>query len=76
MLTIAVDAMGADHAPRPEVEGAIRAARNLDVKIILVGHEDLLHREIEQHEGYRELPIEIVHAPPGRSAPSAIVPCV
>jgi phosphate acyltransferase len=62
MLTIAVDAMGADHAPRPEVEGAIRAARNLDVKIILVGHEDVLHRELEQHEGHRDLPVEIVHA--------------
>ena len=36
MVTIAVDAMGGDHAPRTEVEGAIRAAKSLDVKIILV----------------------------------------
>ena len=62
MLTIAVDAMGGDHAPRPEVEGAIRAAKNLDVKIILVGHEDVLRRELELQDGHRDLPIEIVHA--------------
>jgi phosphate acyltransferase len=37
MITIAVDAMGGDHAPRPEVEGAVQAARELGVKILLVG---------------------------------------
>jgi glycerol-3-phosphate acyltransferase PlsX len=29
MLTIALDAMGGDHAPKAEVEGALRAARDL-----------------------------------------------
>jgi len=62
MLTIAVDAMGGDHAPKSEVEGAIRAARTLDVKVVLVGHEDVLRRELAQHDGCRDLPIEIVHA--------------
>ena len=33
MLTIALDAMGGDHAPKAEVEGAIRAARDLGVKV-------------------------------------------
>jgi glycerol-3-phosphate acyltransferase PlsX len=62
MLTIAVDAMGGDHAPKSEVEGAIRAARSLDVKVILVGHQDLVRRELDLHPGWRELPIEVVHA--------------
>ena len=62
MLTIAVDAMGGDHAPKAEVEGAVRAATSLEVKVILVGQQDVVQRELEQHEGYRELPIEIVHA--------------
>jgi glycerol-3-phosphate acyltransferase PlsX len=62
MLTIAVDAMGGDHAPKAEVEGAVRAAGSLGVKVILVGQQDVVRRELEQHEGYRELPIEIVHA--------------
>jgi glycerol-3-phosphate acyltransferase PlsX len=62
MLTIAVDAMGGDHAPKAEVEGAIRAARHLGVKVILVGQKDLISQELASHDGYQSLPIEIVHA--------------
>ena len=62
MLTIALDAMGGDHAPKAEVEGAVRAAGSLGVKVLLVGQQDVVRRELEQHEGHRELPIEIVHA--------------
>jgi glycerol-3-phosphate acyltransferase PlsX len=62
MVTIAVDAMGADQAPKPEVEGAIRAAKTLDVKVILVGREDVLRRELAQHDEASGLPIDIVHA--------------
>jgi glycerol-3-phosphate acyltransferase PlsX len=62
MVTIAVDAMGADHAPRPEVEGAIRAVKTLEVKVILVGREEVIRRELAQHEGADSLPIEVVHA--------------
>jgi glycerol-3-phosphate acyltransferase PlsX len=54
--------MGGDHAPKTEVEGAIRAARSLDVKVILVGREELLREELSKHEGARALPIQIVHA--------------
>jgi phosphate acyltransferase len=63
MITIAVDAMGGDHAPKSEVEGAVRAARTLGVKVLLVGQEDVLLRELELHDDYRRLPLEIVHAP-------------
>ncbi|MBI4877815.1 MAG: phosphate acyltransferase PlsX [Acidobacteria bacterium] len=62
MLTIAVDAMGGDHAPKSEVEGAIRAARAYNVRVILVGKEDVLRRELAQHDGHRSLPIEVHHA--------------
>src|SRR5258708_23766907 len=62
MLTIALDAMGGDHAPKIEVEGAVRAVRSLGVKVLLVGQQDVVRRELEQHEDYRQLPIEIVHA--------------
>lgn len=61
MLTIALDAMGGDHAPKAEVEGAIRAARALDVRVILVGKEDVLRRELRAHDAHG-LPIEIQHA--------------
>ncbi|MGD0500693.1 MAG: phosphate acyltransferase PlsX [Bryobacteraceae bacterium] len=63
MLTIAVDAMGGDHAPKSEVEGAVRAARTLGVKVILVGREDVVRRELALHDDHRDLPIEVVHAP-------------
>jgi len=63
MQTIAVDAMGGDHAPKAEVEGAVRAARSLDVRVVLVGQEDVIRRELAQYEDYRDLPIEIAHAP-------------
>jgi len=62
MVTIALDAMGGDHAPKSEVEGAIRAARTLGVKVILVGKQDVLRKELAQHEDIRELPLEIHHA--------------
>jgi glycerol-3-phosphate acyltransferase PlsX len=62
MLTIAVDAMGGDHAPKSEVEGAVRAARSLGVKVILVGQEDVVRRELALYEDWHRLPIELVHA--------------
>jgi glycerol-3-phosphate acyltransferase PlsX len=62
MVTIAVDAMGGDQAPKAEVEGAVRAAKALGVQVILVGREELLKKELAQHDGHRDLPIAIVHA--------------
>jgi glycerol-3-phosphate acyltransferase PlsX len=62
MLTIALDAMGGDHAPKSEVLGAVQAARSLGVKVILVGQQDVVRHELEKVEGYRDLPLEIVHA--------------
>ncbi len=62
MLTIALDAMGGDHAPKSEVEGALRAARLLGIKVILVGREDVLRKELQQHSGWQLLPVEILHA--------------
>ena len=62
MTTIAVDAMGGDHAPKPEVEGAIKAATSLDVKVVLVGKEDVLRRELALHPHAHGLPIKVHHA--------------
>jgi glycerol-3-phosphate acyltransferase PlsX len=62
MVTIALDAMGGDKFPKPEVEGAIQAAKAFDLKIILVGREDVLRKELEEHRDWRSLPIEIRHA--------------
>ncbi len=62
MLTIAVDAMGGDTAPKSEVEGAILAARDLRVRVILVGIEAVVRQELAKHPSARDLPIEVLHA--------------
>jgi len=59
---IALDAMGSDRAPKPEIEGALQAARQYGVQVILVGPEDVLRAEVERHPYSTGLPVEIVHA--------------
>src|SRR5215471_15714501 len=61
MITIAVDAMGGDHAPRPEVEGSVLAARELNVRVLLVGQTNPVRVELAKHSA-RNLPIEIIPA--------------
>ncbi len=61
MITIAVDAMGGDHAPRPEVEAAVLAARELGVCVLLVGQPAAVKHELARHP-HRSLPIELVPA--------------
>jgi glycerol-3-phosphate acyltransferase PlsX len=63
MVTIAVDAMGGDKAPVPEVEGAIHAARQFGHRVLLVGDKAVVQRELDSHPSARQLPIEVVHAP-------------
>ena len=59
---IALDAMGSDRAPKPEVEGAIQAARRFGIQVMLVGPEERLRAEFFRHPFSRSLPITIVHA--------------
>jgi len=61
MITIAVDAMGGDHAPRPEVEGSVLAAREFGVRVLLVGQPQAVRTELAKH-AEPNLPIEIVPA--------------
>ena len=61
MTTIALDAMGGDHAPRAEVEGAVLAAREYGTRILLIGIESTVRAELNRHRT-RGLPIEIVPA--------------
>lgn len=59
---IAVDAMGSDRAPKPELEGVLLAARHYNVKILLVGPEHQLKRELSGHPAMRNVSVEIVNA--------------
>jgi phosphate acyltransferase len=59
---IALDAMGSDRAPRPEIEGAVQAARHHHVRVLLVGREQVLRIELSRYAIPAGLPVEIVHA--------------
>jgi glycerol-3-phosphate acyltransferase PlsX len=59
---IALDAMGSDRAPKPEVEGAIQAARQYGIAVLLVGREEVIQPELDRHPSAAGLPLEIVHA--------------
>ena len=62
MVRIVVDAMGSDNFPKPDVEGAVMAAREYGVEIILVGDEAKIKPVLDaQNAG--SLPVRIVHAP-------------
>jgi glycerol-3-phosphate acyltransferase PlsX len=62
MTRIVVDAMGSDAYPTPDVVGAVMAAREYGVEIILVGDEARIRPVLDaQQPG--NLPIRIVHAP-------------
>jgi glycerol-3-phosphate acyltransferase PlsX len=62
MTIIALDAMGSDQYPTPDVLGAVLAAREYGVEIILVGDEAKIKPVlVAQNPG--NLPIRIVHAP-------------
>src|SRR6267378_4348861 len=60
-IKIAVDAMGSDKAPAVEVEGAVQAAAEYGIAIVLVGQEDRVREHLQRHAG-ANLPIEITHA--------------
>ncbi len=47
-IDIVLDAMGSDKAPDPEIRGAILACRQLDVRVHLVGPEDLLRPKLRE----------------------------
>jgi len=63
-MRIALDAMGTDHAPAPEVAGALQALEHLesDIEIVLVGDEPVVRDELARH-GPVSARISVHHAP-------------
>ncbi len=60
-IRLAIDVMGGDHGPSVVIPGAIRAAREKDISLILVGRDVEIREELEKYpiEG---IDLEIVHA--------------
>lgn len=63
-MKIALDALGGDFGAKPNVLGALKAAKALDIHVILVGDEAVIKQEL-QAQGCTALPpnISVVHAP-------------
>jgi glycerol-3-phosphate acyltransferase PlsX len=62
MTKIVLDAMGSDTYPTPDVIGAVMAAREYGVEVILVGDENLI-KPVLAAQNPGSLPIRVVHAP-------------
>lgn len=60
-MRIAVDAMGGDYAPRAVVEGAVEAAREFGVGIVLVGDQSKVEAELARLET-GGLDVQVKHA--------------
>jgi glycerol-3-phosphate acyltransferase PlsX len=61
-MRIALDAMGSDNFPRPDVEGAVAAAREYGEEVLLIGDEKIVGPVLEQQKT-GSLPIRLIHAP-------------
>ena len=59
---IALDAMGGDNAPGEIVKGAVQAAREIGVRVALVGPREAVEKELARH-GATPATITVVHAP-------------
>lgn len=62
MTRICVDAMGSDDFPAPDVAGAVMAARDHGIEIVLVGNESVVRPALDAQNA-AGLPVTLVHAP-------------
>jgi glycerol-3-phosphate acyltransferase PlsX len=60
---VAVDTTGGDFAPHNIIDGALVAARHLDVSVILIGARELLRDELQRHGDAARLDVTVVDAP-------------
>jgi glycerol-3-phosphate acyltransferase PlsX len=63
MITVAVDAMGGDHAPGEIIKGAVLAVQDRkDIKVVLTGDEDVILKGLSEYD-YDKNRLQVVHAP-------------
>jgi phosphate acyltransferase len=61
-MKIALDAMGGDLGPKAAVEGAVLAARDFGIEVVMVGDAKVLEAELRAHKAGK-LPVRIENAP-------------
>ncbi len=62
-MRIAVDAMGGDHAPRSIIDGALAAARHLDIGLVLAGPAGVIEAELSRHLDAARFDVRVLDAP-------------
>jgi glycerol-3-phosphate acyltransferase PlsX len=62
-MKIAVDAMGGDHGPRVIIDGALAAARHLDLGLVIVGQTSTVQAELARHGDLEGLDLSVLEAP-------------
>jgi len=60
-MKIALDAMGGDLAPKAAIEGAVNAARDFKIEVVLVGDEAVIARELAEYDT-KGIAISVEHA--------------
>ncbi|MDQ4076475.1 MAG: phosphate acyltransferase PlsX [Chloroflexota bacterium] len=57
-VRVALDVMGGDYAPEAPIEGAVMASKAYpDIQVIVVGPEEIIHRELSKHPNAPDLEI-------------------
>lgn len=63
MVTVALDAMGGDYAPHEPVLAAVEAVKERDdIRVVLVGKEDIIRKELKQYNDIPKNRIRIQNA--------------
>jgi glycerol-3-phosphate acyltransferase PlsX len=62
-MRIAIDAMGGDDGPRDIIDGALVAARHLQIGLLLVGAAPEIERELSRHPRVSALDLQILDTP-------------
>jgi glycerol-3-phosphate acyltransferase PlsX len=62
-MRIAIDAMGGDGGPGSVIDGALVAARHLQIGLLLVGAREVVEAEVRRHPGAASLDVETLDAP-------------
>lgn len=61
VVTISVDGMGGDFAPKNVVSGCVQAVSETGVNVLLTGPQDQINDELSQHD-YPSERIQVIHA--------------
>ena len=62
-MRIAIDAMGGDDGPGTIIDGALVAARHLQIGLLLVGDRATIERELARHPRAGALDLDILDTP-------------